>query len=59
MPFYVIVEQGKPPKDNLGILYPFQKNVVESSPRRKLPSIPEHNSMEEDEGKFLASVLKV
>ena len=32
-----------------------EKKTVESSPRRKLPSIPEHNSIEEDpeEGKLV------
>ena len=41
-------------KDNLGILFPDEKKDVETSPRRKLPSIRDHNSMEEDpeEGKF-------
>ena len=44
-------------KDNLGILFPDEKEAVESSPRRKLPSIREHNNMEEDpdaeEGKLV------
>lgn len=48
-------------KDNLGILFPEEKKNIESSPRRKLPSIREHNTMEEDleEGNFKLMLLEL
>ncbi|CAB4032645.1 fibroblast growth factor receptor 3 isoform X8, partial [Paramuricea clavata] len=45
-------------KDNLGILFPDEKKDIECSPRRKLPSIREHNSMEEEseEGNIISYI---
>lgn len=46
--FYQLNKGRSASKDNLGILFPDEKKDIECSPRRKLPSIREHNSMEEE-----------
>ncbi|XP_028419056.1 cubilin-like [Dendronephthya gigantea] len=61
IPIHELNKARKASKDNMDILFPEHLKNVDSSPRKRLPSIHEHNSKEEkqEEGKYIVKNIEI